>query len=348
MLNKRILVMAGGTGGHVFPALACAKALIEQGHNVHWLGTQKGLEARVILAHQIPLHYLSITGLRGKSRLTLLLAPLNLVRALWQAIAILRRFKPDVVLGMGGFVTGPAGLAAWLLGIPLVIHEQNAIAGLTNRLLARLAQQVLTAFPLALTRNSVCVGNPLRAEILRLNQDKTSHAPFKVLVFGGSLGAQVFNQVLPQVYAKLSPPIQLWHQTGLAQYQATRAAYAMFPEVKVSAFIDNMALAYQWADLVICRAGALTVSELAQAGVAAILVPYPHAVDDHQTANAHVLVNARAAWLLPQTAFNQDNLLNLLQQLDGAELQQRGKAAKQCAQPEATAQVVAHCLALCR
>lgn len=344
--QKRILIMAGGTGGHVFPALACAQHFLEQGHTVEWLGTKKGLESRVIPAHHIPLNYLSISGLRGKNKLTLLFAPFKLLYSLIQALLVIKRFKPDVVLGMGGFVTGSGGLAAWLLGVPLVIHEQNAIAGLTNRLLARLASKVLTAFPcdLGVVEKTEQVGNPLRQDILAIQPKTELHQPLRVLVFGGSLGAQVFNQTLPQVYPHLKQPIELWHQSGQTQYQQTQQAYADFPEVKVSAFINDMAAAYQWADLVICRAGALTVSELAQAGLAAILVPYPYAVDDHQTANARFLVNANAAWLIPQPEFSPAKLSDLLNQLDPQQLQTMAHAAQQCAAPEALATVVQHCL----
>ena len=338
--------MAGGTGGHVFPALACAKQLISQGHQVEWLGTQRGLESRLIPAANIPIHYLNITGLRGKNKLSLLLAPIKLIHSLLQAIGIIRGFKPDVVLGMGGFVTGSGGLASRLLGIPLVIHEQNAIAGLTNRLLAPLAQRVLTAFPCQIGQkeSNNPLGNPLRQDIINLQTEKKTTMPLKVLVFGGSLGAQIFNQTLPQVYPQLRDKILLWHQTGEKQYSQTKTAFKDYPEVKVTAFIDDMATAYQWADLVICRAGALTVSELAQVGLPSILVPYPFAVDDHQTANAQFLVNAKAAWLCPQNDFNRDRLFQLLNNIQPQQLETMAKAAKICAKPNAVQTVVNICL----
>lgn len=353
---NNILIMAGGTGGHVFPALAVAQYLRDAGVAVTWLGTRRGLEARLVPEAGFPIEYISITGLRGRGILGWLLAPLRLITALWQALRVCLRCRPGMVLGLGGFVTGPGGVAAWLLRCPLVIHEQNAIAGLTNRLLSHLARRVLEAFPGSFPANIQTrqTGNPIRADISDLplpEQRFTTHqSELRLLVIGGSLGAQALNEVLPQAIALLPPENRptIWHQAGQNKDVATREAYA---EAKVKArvepFIADMAEAYGWADMVICRAGALTISELTAAGVAAVLVPYPHAVDDHQTRNALYLTEAGAARLVPQSELSPETLANELQALlnEGREgLLKMANAARQLAKPSATRQVAETCL----
>lgn len=317
----RILIMAGGTGGHVFPALAVANKLRAQGVDIAWLGTQRGLESRVVPAANIPLHILPISGLRGNGVIGWLLAPFRITYAILIAIGIVRKFKPGAVLGMGGFVTGPGGIASWLLRRPLLVHEQNAIAGLTNKLLARFACTVMEAFPSAFSErfSPVQTGNPVREDIAALASPEQRLAKrgdsIHVLIVGGSLGAQALNQSVPAAFEKLDAGqrSQVWHQTGKVMLEQTRDDYkARSITARVDAFIDDMAEAYAWADVVICRAGALTIAELAAAGVASILVPYPHAVDDHQTANARFLEQAGAAVLLPQSELNATVLAELL------------------------------------
>lgn len=360
MSAPRILIMAGGTGGHVFPALAVAKELRQRGAEVSWLGTRAGIEAELVPQAGIEIDYISITGLRGKGALGWVLAPLRVARALWQAWTVLQRRQPQAVLGLGGFASGPGGLAAWLSGRPLLIHEQNAVAGLTNRLLGRVAKQVMQAFPGAFAEApwvSTC-GNPVRREIAAIAAPERRYAehqgPLRLLVVGGSLGAMALNETLPRALARLPAEQRplVKHQSGrrhLAQVQQWYQAAGV--EAELLPFIDDMAAAYAWADVVVCRAGALTVSELAAAGVAAVLVPYPHAVDDHQTHNAAFLVDAGAARLLPQHTMNAETLAALLQQFcaqpnAGREaLSAMAQAARRLAQTEATATVAEACLA---
>jgi len=347
--QRPVLLMAGGTGGHIFPALAIAEALRAQGIPVSWLGTRRGLEAQVVPAAGIEIHYISITGLRGKGIVHLLTAPFKIAIALWQSLRVLRGVRPAAVVGMGGFVTGPGGLATWLLRIPLLIHEQNAVAGLTNRWLARLATQVLEAFPntFPAARQALHTGNPLRASILGLPSQTTLHHPWHILVIGGSLGAQVLNEVVPKALPQVSGKLEVWHQTGEAHIVSMQSAYGSFP-AKIEAFIEDMAAAYQWADLVICRAGALTISELAQCGVASILVPYPYACDDHQTHNAEFLVKNGAAILLPQTELTVSKLVFIMNELlqHPSRLQEMSRAARRCATPGALQKVLDLCLKL--
>lgn len=332
-----ILLMAGGTGGHIFPALAVAKLLIDQGHPVVWLGSQKSMEARRVPEAGITFYGLRVSGLRGKGKAALLLAPFRLLISLWQAVSILRSIKPACVVGFGGFASGPGGLAAWLLRVPLFVHEQNALPGMTNRWLARLARRVFTAFPQAFADlpKAQCVGNPVRSELLRLPAAAERYAarsgPIKLLVVGGSLGAQSLNACLPAALALLSQSIssesdlpQIRHQTGANKEETTRSAYVaacpdLLNQVEICSFIEDMAEALSWADLVICRAGALTIAELAAVGVASLLVPFPFAVDDHQTHNARFLADAGAAILLPQAELTPAGLAELLQ----SRLQQR-------------------------
>lgn len=344
--DKPILIMAGGTGGHVFPALACATALMKQGFSVEWLGTAQGLEAQVVPSVGINLNILTIKGLRGKGLLTWFSAPFKIIKAIWQAIEIIEKIQPSVVLGMGGFASGPGGIAAKLLGIPLVIHEQNAHAGLTNRILARFAKKTLVAFPDVFPKkiNAIHTGNPLRFDILSENppNPRPIHHPLHLLVVGGSLGAQALNTLVPESIEKMQQPVRVWHQTGKNSTVVPRPD----SQDRVEPFIDNMAEAYRWADVAVCRAGALTISELAQMGVPAILVPFPHAVDDHQTANAQFLVNAGAAILIQQQDLNPTQLAEILDDFaeNPEKLQKMSAAARQCAKPQATQEVINHCL----
>ncbi|MBS3803946.1 MAG: undecaprenyldiphospho-muramoylpentapeptide beta-N-acetylglucosaminyltransferase [Oleiphilaceae bacterium] len=355
MSSKRFLIMAGGTGGHVFPALATARLLESHGHTVYWLGSVGGMEAKLIGETDIPLSLISISGLRGKSPLTLLTAPFRLVRGLWQALAVLRSTHPDCVLGMGGFVTGPGGLAAWLTRKPLVVHEQNAVAGLTNRLLARFADTVLEAFPNSFGADTVtrCTGNPVRSDVAALAPPDERLAgrtgPARLLVIGGSLGALAINQCLPEALAKLTTDVrpEVRHQCGERHLQITRETYeANNVEAQIEPFISDMAQAYAWADLVICRAGALTIAELCAAGLGAILVPFPHAVDDHQTHNAAYMVQAKAAVLMPQNRLTAEVLADTLNTLvtDRARVLEMARAARTLARPDATERVVNYCL----
>ncbi len=352
MLNK-VLIMAGGTGGHVFPALAIANALQSRGVTVSWLGTRRGLEADVVPKAGFPIDWISVQGLRGKGLFGWLMAPVKLLRALTQTWQVFSRRQPDAVIGLGGFVTGPGGVVAWLRQRPLVIHEQNAIPGLTNRLLAKLADRVLEAFPGSFGGKvgAVCVGNPVREEILRLappeERFRLREGTFHLLVVGGSLGAKALNDVMPETIKRVESflNINIWHQTGRNRAKEVKSAYRNVSiEHKVTEFIDDMAEAYAWADLVICRAGALTVSELAAVGVGAVLIPYPYAVDDHQTRNAMVLVDSDAAVLLPQTRLNAEILATELHGLLSRErLLAMARAAYQQRKVDSVERVVQTC-----
>ncbi|MCG7200954.1 undecaprenyldiphospho-muramoylpentapeptide beta-N-acetylglucosaminyltransferase [Marinobacter pelagius] len=353
--SRRFLMMAGGTGGHVFPALATARALEAEGHEVYWLGASGGMEQRLVGDTDIPLSLIHISGLRGKGKLALLLAPFRLMRALGEAFTVMRRVRPDCVVGMGGFVTGPGGVAAWLTRTPLVIHEQNAIAGMTNRILVRFAKTVLEAFPGSFGAGVVtrCTGNPVRQDLASLTEPENRMAgrtgQLKVLVVGGSLGARVFNQQLPEALALIpeADRPQVRHQCGEKNLDEARAAYeAQGVSASIEPFIRDMAEAYSWADVVICRSGALTVSELCAAGIGAILVPFPHAVDDHQTANARQMVDAKAAVLIPQPKLTPSVLAETLQDLakDRTRVMNMAKAARTLARPDATERVVNYCL----
>ena len=324
MTRKVALVMAGGTGGHVFPALATARVLQRRGYDIVWLGTQQGIEARLVPAAGIPVEWLSVSGLRGKGAATLLAAPFRLLVAINQAMRAIRRHQPRVVLGAGGFASGPGGIAAWLLGRPLVVHEQNAVAGLTNRVLARLAQRVLEGFPDSFGSGvrAERVGNPVRPEIVAIAPPERRYAgregAVRLLVFGGSQGAARLNAVLPAAIGELPAALRpaVLHQTGKHNFEETVQAYrSRGIEADVRPFIDDMASAYGWADLAVCRSGALTVTELAAAGVPAILVPFPAAVDDHQTRNAQYAVQAGAAKLLPEGDLTPISLAALLRAL---------------------------------
>ena len=354
--NRRpILIMAGGTGGHVFPALAVADELRALGVPVSWLGTRQGLEARVVPEAGYPMSTIRVSALRGKGLLRKFLAPVMLILALWQTLIVFLRLRPAAVLGMGGFTAGPGGVTAWLLRRPLLIHEQNAIPGKTNRLLAPLARCVMEGFPgsLPAVRHAVHTGNPVRAEIIALPSPEERFAArgdsLRLLVVGGSLGAQVLNETVPQAIGELPEHErpQVHHQTGVAGMTSVQAGYCdVVSNARVESFISDMAAAYAWADLVVCRSGALTVAELAAVGVASVLVPFPYAVDDHQTANANYLVKAGAAMLVPQAELTTVALAEILAQFNDrrAVLLDMARAARALARPDAARQVADRCL----
>ena len=358
-MSRPILIMAGGTGGHVFPALALARLLREQSLPVIWLGTARGLESRVIPAEGIPIERLSVGGLRGKGLLTWLVAPFRLGLALVQALRVMRRHRPLVVVGLGGFVTGPGGLAAWLTRRPLLIHEQNAVAGFTNRVLAHLARQVLEAFPGSFGQGvqARLIGNPVRADISAVPPPAQRFAgrsgPVRILVIGGSQGATRLNAVVPFALKRVAGSLvfDVRHQAGERWVDAGRASYAQAGvRADVRPFIEDMGEAYGWADLVICRAGALTVSELAAVGVAAILVPFPGSVDDHQAYNAQYLVREGAAVVIPDRELTAERLAAELQRLCAGRGKLLGMAerARLLAKPRAADELAASCLELAR
>lgn len=355
MSKKTVLVMAGGTGGHIFPGIAVADELKSQGWNVHWLGTAKRMEASIVPQHGYDISFINIAGIRNKSWQTWLKTPFKLMQSVMQSIKVIRQVNPDVVLGMGGYASAPGGFAAWLLGKPLVLHEQNAVAGLSNRFLSNIASKVLSAFPDAFPARikHQVVGNPLRADIVAIeNQIPEQPASSKkVLVVGGSLGAKILNETVPQALKQIKvQSLNVWHQTGSGNQEKVLASYEEYglasERVKVTEFIDDMAQAYQWADVVICRAGALTVSELAMAAKPAIFVPLPHAVDDHQTKNAMYLVSRGAAKLLPQKEFNGTTLAQMLNSLFISDkvVQSMSKAAHDAAHADATIRVAQTCV----
>ena len=350
-VQRTLLVMAGGTGGHIFPGLAVADAVRNHGWRVVWLGNPEGMEARLVPAHGYELAPLRFSAVRGKGMLRKLLLPLNLISACWQAKKQLQRIQPNVVLGLGGFVSFPGAVMARLARRPLLVHEQNSVAGLANRVLARIADRVLTGFPDTLPRGEWC-GNPLRAEICALpapaQRFKDRSGPLRLLVLGGSLGAAALNEQVPRALARLAAPERplVRHQSGEQHLAALQANYARAGvAAECTPFIDDMAAAYAWADLVICRAGALTVAELAAVGVASILVPFPHAVDDHQTRNARFLADAGAAILLPQERATAEELA-LLRTLTREQLLQMAERARALAKPEATNTVARTCMEL--
>ncbi len=322
-MSRSILIMAGGTGGHIFPALAVADLLRAKGWHVTWLGTPRSMEAELVPRHGYQMAWVRFSGVRGKGLLRMLLLPFDLLVAMWQSASAILRHRPDVVLGMGGYITFPGGLMAALLRRPLAIHEQNSIAGLSNRVLVHVAQKVLSGFPDVLPRAIWC-GNPVRADIAAVPDPQQRYAArngrMNVLVVGGSLGAKAINEVLPQALALLPQEARpnVLHQTGKQHAEAVKRAYLQAGvQAEVKPFMDEMARHYANADLVICRAGALTVAELAAAGVASILIPFPFAVDDHQTRNAEFLSRHGAAVLLPQRELNAEKLAQLLRELLG-------------------------------
>ncbi len=351
-----VLIMAGGTGGHVFPALAVAEELRQRSCSIVWLGTARGIEARLVPAAGIPVEWITVTGLRGRGLIGWLLAPFALLRALAQSLAVVRRRRPGVVLGLGGFASGPGGIAAWLLRRPLVIHEQNAIAGLTNRILSHFATTVAEAFPDSFKSTEVVTtGNPVRSAIASLpapaERFANRGARLRLLVFGGSQGAAILNRVLPEALAALPPAErpEVLHQTGRDRHTAVAADYAARGvEAEVREFIDDMPATYAWADLAICRSGALTVAELAAAGLGAILVPFAAAVDDHQTANARFLESRGAAVVLREQTLTPSALTAELQRwlaTGRAGLLVRAEAARQAAVFDAAQRVAQLCLA---
>lgn len=321
-----ILIMAGGTGGHVMPALTVAQALLAKGYRVHWLGTRQGLEATLVPQQGIPMTYLPIQGLRGQSYLRWVIAPWKLLYALGRCWQLIRMQRPITVLSMGGYCAGPGGVAAWLTRTRLLVHEQNAIAGFTNRCLAPLAQTLMTAYPNAFPQKYqhkiMQLGNPVRPEIVpSIPAPSARPSTLKLLVLGGSLGAPIFNQQVPLALAQmpvaLRSKIEVWHQTGRRHWVITQQNYQplQLSSVKIVAFIEVMAQAYAWADVILCRAGALTVAEIMAAGKASILVPFPLAMDDHQTKNAQFLSEQGAAWLVPQAQLSAQYLATYLQKL---------------------------------
>ena len=353
--RMKVVIMAGGTGGHVFPALAVAEVLRARGHQLAWMGTQTGLEARVAASAGIPMECIRVGGVRGKGMLTLLKAPYTLMNAIAQARAIFRRFKPQVALGMGGYTSGPGGLAARLLGCPLVLHEQNAVPGMTNRVLSHVATQVLEGFPgsFVASRHARTVGNPVRSAIAQLPVPEVRFAKRsgrgRLLVIGGSQGARVLNNNVPLTLAQSDTALrpEVWHQSGVRDVDQVMQAYCNHGiAARVTPFIKDMAAAYDWADLVLCRAGALTVSELAAAGVGAVLVPFAAAVDDHQSRNAAFLVAAGAAELLPESHVTPPTLGTLLTRLlgDRDTLLSMAKRARTLAKTDAAEKVAEACL----
>jgi UDP-N-acetylglucosamine--N-acetylmuramyl-(pentapeptide) pyrophosphoryl-undecaprenol N-acetylglucosamine transferase len=347
--------MAGGTGGHVYPALAVARALQQQSREVVWLGTHRGLESRVVPANNIEMEWISVGGLRGKGVMTFILAPFRLIWALVQSVFVMARHRPAAVLGMGGFVSGPGGVAAWLTRRPLVIHEQNAVSGLTNRLLARLARVVLQAFPGSFPAkiNAETVGNPVRADIAALADPEmrfsAREGSIRLLVLGGSQGALALNKVVPAALAKLPEELRpiVRHQTGSLTIDTAREAYEQQSlDVELLPYIEDMAEAYAWADLVVCRAGALTVAELSAAGLPAIFVPFPAAVDDHQTANARPMAEAGAAAIVAEKDLSDESLAGILVNwlTSRDELKSRANKARALAKPDALNRITDHCL----
>jgi UDP-N-acetylglucosamine--N-acetylmuramyl-(pentapeptide) pyrophosphoryl-undecaprenol N-acetylglucosamine transferase len=355
-LHAPVLIMAGGTGGHIFPGLAVAERLRAEGVPVAWLGAIGGMEARVVPAHEVPLELIAVGGLRGKGWKTRLLAPLMLARSLLQALRVLRKLKPRSVLSMGGYVAGPGGVAAWLMRCPLLVHEQNGIAGFTNRQLARLARRVLTGFADTLP-NGEWVGNPVRASIssvptptVRLMDRQT---PPRLLVLGGSLGARALNLALPPALALIPPALrpEVLHQCGSRGIDEARQAYAKAGVVaQIVPFIEDMAGSYAWADLAVCRAGALTLAELTAVGLGALLVPFPHAVDDHQTRNAEALVAVGAAQLVQERDLEVNNLAQRLSALlsDRSGLLTMATAARGLAKPDAAVAIAQACREVAR
>ncbi|MCP3852701.1 MAG: undecaprenyldiphospho-muramoylpentapeptide beta-N-acetylglucosaminyltransferase [Gammaproteobacteria bacterium] len=376
MSQKTVLIMAGGTGGHIFPALATADILKKKGAHIEWLGTENGMEARLVPAHNYAINYIKIGGLRGKGIKTLLMLPFKLSVAMMQTFQVYRKVKPDVVLGMGGFVTGPGGIVGWLKRVPLVLHEQNAIAGMTNGILFKFAKKVLAAFPGAFEENKKLeiIGNPVRKEIVAIDQpeirfekkwSESKINELNILVVGGSLGAVALNEKLPQALEEIIQNDQLKestfekinvrHQCGETHKDATIENYSnlldnqegeQIVNIDVMPFIDDMAKNYEWADMVICRSGALTVSEIASAGIASLLVPYPYAVDDHQTANAAYLSDKGAAFLVQQEQLNSKAISDILMSLNKEKILNMAVKARQLSTTDAAEIVANECLLL--
>lgn len=351
-MSRTILIMAGGTGGHIYPGIAVADALHAQGWHVVWLGAPNSMEAELVPKHGYEMAWVNFSGVRGKGMLRLLTLPFTLLRALMQSAAAILRHRPDVVLGMGGYITMPGGLMAAILRRPLVVHEQNSIAGMSNKVLAKISARVLSGFPGVLKRAEWC-GNPVRADIAAISGPQARYAAregkLNVLVVGGSLGAQALNEALPKALAMLGEADRpnVIHQTGKKHLEAVQKFYAQAGvSVDVRAFLDDMAQQYAHADLVICRAGALTVAELAAAGVASVLIPFPFAVDDHQTHNARFLSEKNAAVLLPQKELSAEKLAQMLRDMSREKLSVMAQAACRLAKPDATQAVAKVCMEL--
>ncbi len=347
------MMMAAGTGGHVFPALAVAKELQQQGCEVSWLATPTGMENRLLKNHNIPIYQIDIQGVRGNGMVRKILAPFKILKATLSAMRYMKQLNVDAVAGFGGYVAGPGGLAARALGIPVLIHEQNAIAGFTNTQLSRIAKTVCEAFPhtFPAQQKVVTTGNPVRKEITeilnpswRYQEREKAGQPLRILIVGGSLGARALNECVPEALKQLNVPLNVFHQCGQNNAEATQARYADAPDTlkaEVAPFIEDMAQAYSDADLIICRAGALTVTEIATAGLAAVFVPLPSAVDDHQTANAKFLADIQAAKICPQAEMTPESLTALLQPLMNRQLlQEMAVKARRQAQPDAAQHVV--------
>ena len=359
MQNKPILIMAGGTGGHIYPALAIANRLKEKNIPFLWLGTKTGLESTIVPQHGIPLLTIIFSGVRGKGILRWIKAPFSLCLATLHAIILLLRYKPAIVLGMGGYASAPGGFAAWLMRIPLLLHEQNAVAGLTNRLLAPLADTVMEAFPKTFTASvkAIHTGNPVRKDLLCIDtpQNRAKNRlddSLRVLVLGGSLGAKTLNMTMPNVIALLNGKInlQVKHQTGSQHLAATKNIYqSLAVSAELFAYIDDVKTCYAWADIVLCRSGAMTVAEISAVGIASILVPYPYAMDDHQTANAMYLSNAGAAILMPEKELSSEKLANLLQHFAAkkSRLYDMANLCLPLSKPMATEHIVDFCMRGC-
>lgn len=335
--QKRLLVMAGGTGGHVFPAIAVAQQLQQQGWDICWLGTPDRMEANLVPKYGIPIRFIQVEGLRDRGLKPLFAAPFMLLRAIWQAVKIIKDYRPNAVLGMGGYVSGPGGVAAKLCGVPIILHEQNAVAGITNKLLARIARKVLQAFPSAFPQGEV-VGNPVRQALFEIASPEQRFAKrsgaLRVFVVGGSQGARVLNLTLPEVAKQLGDKLDIRHQVGKGNVEQVRALYPADAQVTLTEFIDDIGEAYAWADIVICRAGALTVSEIAAVGVPAIFVPFQHK-DRQQYYNATYLADVGAAKIIEQQDLTPERLIQLLQQFDRQQLLSMAMLAKQQAKPQA-------------
>ena len=351
--QKCALIMAGGTGGHIFPGLAVAQALRERGWRVHWLGAPNSMESRLVPPKGFPLETVNFSGVRGKGLRTLLALPVRLVRALVQSLQVIRRVQPNVLVGLGGYITLPGGLMGALMGKPLVLHEQNSVAGMANKVLAVVARRVFTAFPKVMAKGQ-WVGNPLRTEFLAQPDPDARFAgrsgPLRLLVVGGSLGARALNTVVPQALALIPANLRptVVHQSGDKQIEELRGNYAAAGvQAQLTPFIDDTAKAFADADWVICRAGARTVTEIAAVGAAALFVPFPSAVDDHQTHNARFLVDQGGGWLVPQSELTPQLLADMLQNTERSALLQRGLQAKMMQMTQATEAVVAACEELC-
>ena len=349
MSQKTALIMAGGTGGHIFPGLAVAEELRARGWRVHWLGAPGSMESRIVPQHGFPLELIDFSGVRGKGLATLALLPLRLLRAFWQALQVVRRVQPDVVVGLGGYITFPGGMMGVLCGKPLVLHEQNSVAGMANKVLAGVADRVFTAFPDVL-KKAQWVGNPLRSAFTRQAAPSERVAgrtgPLRLLVVGGSLGAQALNDIVPRALALIpaeNRPV-VTHQSGATQIDTLRANYqAAGVQAELTPFIDDTASAFAAADIIVCRAGASTVTEIAAVGAAAIFVPFPFAVDDHQTTNARFLVNAGGGWLVQQSDLTPEGLAKMLLNSERTVLVDIAEKAKNMQKINATREVVAAC-----